>query len=172
MGSLSINQHVLLGLADQQEPVTLAADSTMILAQEVRSPFPGTYRILLDLVGDGDAELFARVFGEQCSTHLVYFQFTEKTKQVDQRKVLAEMEITPLLATDKQAMPQQFTFEKQFVNPNPGSNFSFGLGLGVALEIRRKQQQEIALPAGKAMLRAVRFQLEFLGKEILKDVTV
>ena len=71
-------EHVLLGLADQQEPVTLAADSTMILAQEVRSPFPGTYRILLDLVGDGDAELFASVFAEQFSTHLVYFQFMEK----------------------------------------------------------------------------------------------
>jgi hypothetical protein len=58
------------------------------------------------------------------------------------------------------------------VNPNPGSNFSFGLGLGVGLEIRRKHQQEMVLPVGKAMLRAVRFQLEFLGKEILKDVTV
>jgi len=169
---LSLKQHVLLGLADEQQPVTLAANSTMTLAQEVRSPFPGTYRILLDLVGDGDEGLFARVFAEQFSTHLVYFQFTDKEKQIDQRTVLAEMEIIPPLADGTQAMPERFTFEKQFVNPTAGANFSFGLGLGVALEIRRKQQQEIALPAGRAMLRVTRFQLEFLGKEILKDVTV
>jgi hypothetical protein len=172
VGNLSLNQHVRLGLAEQQEPVTLVANARMFLGQEVRSPFPGTYRILLDLVGDGDAELFARVFAEQFSTHLVYFQFMDKAKQIDQRKVLAEMEITPLLVDDKQTTPQRFTFERQFVNPTPGSNFSFGLGLGVGLEIRRKQEQATVLPAGKAMLRAVRFQLEFLGKEILKDVTV
>jgi hypothetical protein len=172
VGNLSLNQHVRLGLADQQQPVTLAASARMFLGQEVRSPFPGTYRILLDLVGDGDAELFARVFAEQFSTHLLYFQFMDKAKQIDQRKVLAEMEITPLLVDDEQTTPQRFTFQKQFVNPTPGSNFSFGLGLGVGLEIRRKQEQATVLPAGKAMLRAVRFQLEFLGKEILKDVTV
>ncbi len=172
VGGLSLKQHVLMGLADEQQPVTLAADSTMILAQEVRSPFPGTYRILLDLVGDGDQELFAQVFAEQFSTHLVYFQFTDKGKQIDHRTVLAEMEIIPPRADGTQAVPERFTFEKQFVNPKAGSNFSFGLGLGVALEIRNKQQKEIALPAGRAMLRVIRFQLEFLGKEILKDVTV
>jgi len=112
------------------------------------------------------------MFDQEFSTHLVYFQFTDKIKQIDQRSVLAEKEITPLLADDRETTPQRFIFERQFVNPNPGSNFSFGLGLGVGLELRRKQKQAAVLPAGQAMLRAVRFQLEFLGKEILKDVTV
>ncbi len=172
VADLSLNQHVQLGLADQQSPVMISADTGMILAQEVRSPFPGTYRILLDLVGEGDTESFSKLFGQEFSTHLVYFQFVDKAKQIDQRSVLAEMEITPLLASDRDAKPARFVFERQFVNPNPGSNFSFGLGLGVGLELRRKQKQQAVLPAGEAMLRAVRFQLEFLGKEVLKDVTV
>ena len=54
----------------------------------------------------------------------------------------------------------------------PSGNGSPRPSHGGGLEIRRKQEQATVLPAGKVMLRAVRFQLEFLGKEILKDVTV
>lgn len=58
------------------------------------------------------------------------------------------------------------------MNPQAGSNFSFGLGLGVGLEIRKKQKQETTLPAARAALRVSGFQLEFLGKDLIKEVTV
>jgi hypothetical protein len=172
VGTLRLKQHLQMGLVEQDKPVTLAADSRLMLAQEVRSPFPGTYRIMVDLVGDGDSELFEKFFSELFSTHLVYFQFTDKAKQIDQRKVLAEMEISPRLWTQQDVEPQRFVFEKRFVNPQAGSNFSFGLGLGVGLEIRKKQKQQTTLPAARATLRVTGFQLEFLGKDLIKEVTV
>ncbi|MBT3890530.1 MAG: DUF1501 domain-containing protein, partial [Planctomycetaceae bacterium] len=165
---LELLQHVqfLFGGLTKEIAKTTAA----ILGQEVRSPFPGTYRIKIELLADGDAQSFADLFDDQLTCHLVYFQFTQQDKQINGRKVMAEQQIKPTLVDGVSPTSQTFEFTKQFVNTTPGTNFSFGLGLGIGLEIRNASGRVISV-SKQVSLRVTRYELEFLGKERNKDVT-
>lgn len=165
---LELLQHAQFSLGESTKQI--AKTTSAILAQEVRSPFPGTYRIKVELLADGDAQSFTDLFDNQLTCHLVYFQFTKQDKQINGRKVMAEQQIKPTLVGGANRTLQAFEFTKQFVNPTPGSNFSFGLGLGVGLEIRNTSGRVLSV-SKQVALRVTRYELEFLGKERNKDVT-
>ena len=165
---LELKQHATIAAGHDGQPIS--ADATAILAQEVRSPFPGVYRILLEYTADGDAEVLQHVFDKRVSCHLVYFQFTQQNKQITGRSVMAELPFQPNVSMAEKPQLQKVEFTREFLNPTPGTNFSFGLGLGVGLELKNQSRQSIEI-SKPVSLRITHFELEFLGKTRNKDVT-
>ncbi|MCA9117374.1 MAG: DUF1501 domain-containing protein [Planctomycetaceae bacterium] len=158
-------QEVLLGLPGGAGKVSKGAMA--VVAQEVRSPFAGTYTLRVSLKGTGSdnpaaLERFARPF--RC--RLEFFQFTHPEKSPSHRKVLASTEIQPDFAPAPDAPAQEFELTKEFLNPNPGGNFSFGLGLGIALVVEQTTAETLELPpeSPEIALRLVNVSLTFTGK--------
>lgn len=156
--------------------IDIATGTVACLAQEVRSPFAGTYRLHVWLRSSSpSASEFDRWFAGQFQCRLQFFQFTEASKSITNRKELASLVVHPAFNQDTNAL-QQFTLEKSFANPTPGGNFSFGLGLGVAVTLERVIAGPTPLPASSPSIPCAieiqQFQVEFRGKPRNEDVTV
>ncbi len=152
--------------------IDIVKGSVALLAQEVRSPFAGTYRLHVTLRASN--EEFERWLMDQFQCRLQFFQFTDESKTISNRKELASLAVHPSFQPEAKSF-QRFTLEKEFVNHTPGGNFSFGLGLGVAISLERIANGALSLPAVMTALWAIevqQFQLEFRGKPRNEDVTV
>lgn len=144
-----------------------------VLAQEVRSPFAGTYQLRVRMAGEMSDEVVRKWFTENFTCRLQFFQFTDRQKQAIHRKTLASVDVHPVFSKTLQKF-EEFELSKEFVNPNPGANFSFGLGLGVAVVIEKTSPGELPLPPKPAPLARIqieRVQLKFIGKERNEKVT-
>lgn len=174
LATLQLDQHLAVGISQTQvgKEVEIAANTKLLVGQEVRSPFAGTYRLTVDLIGQADdAALFKELFEQQFECQVFYFQLMDKTKQITSIKTLAALPFTPQLLDPQQPKLQRLELVKEFINPKPGTNFSFGLGMGVGLQVRKKTAGGVKIPASKALLSVVNVELEFLGKEVNQDVT-
>lgn len=178
-GVITIAGEAALGLhgGSSDAVVEIEPGAAAVLAQEVRSPFAGTYRLTLRLRGEAPtADVYEEFFAKNFACRLEFFQFTAKSKIAAHRKTLANLAIGPkFAANNKAAGLQAFELTKEFVNPKPGENFSFGLGLGVALIVEKTGGGRLKLPAGPlpvARVRVADVQLEFIGKQRNKDVKV
>lgn len=157
--------------ASSNPTIDIGKGKIALLAQEVRSPFAGTYRLLVSLRGAASsADEFARM-ARLFQYRLQLFQFTDASKSITHRKELASLEFAP--SYQQGAGPfQLFTLEKEFVNPTPGGNFSFGLGLGIAVIVERIDGGPIPLPKASWAIEVGQVQLEFRGKSRNEQVTV
>ena len=168
-------QHAALGvnLTSSETERRILQGEDILLAQEVRSPFAGTYQLTIQAMGDGSSrQYYEEVFCRHFRSKLVFFQFLKRSKRATERKHLAELEFKPRF---RHPRGEKFVLTKQFINPRPGSNFSFGLGLGVAVLIERITSDELVIPTNSdeyAMLRIAHVELEFRGKGVNDDVTV
>ena len=167
IGEMSVKQHLIFRYLKRD-----LSGSASLVGQEVRSPFPGTYRLYANVIAEAKTEEARQEFLDKYSIHLVFFQFMESAKQIDKRKVTAELEFVPEFVESKTAEPQSVEITKVFINPGAGSNFSFGLGLGVGVEIRQKDGVGDPLLKADVKLRVFNLNLDFLGKERDPDVTV
>ncbi|MBI1312714.1 DUF1501 domain-containing protein [bacterium] len=154
----------------------LSGDARAILAQEVRSPFAGTYRFRVRLRGEAtSAEFFDAAFRNAFTCRISFYQYTTQQKSLSEVHPLASLDFTPELCKPGDDW-QTVELVKQFVNPNPGANFSFGAGMGVMLEVTRRSKQPLQLPAAaepqSVGLRIADVTLEFLGKERIENVKV
>lgn len=165
IGSLSVHQHLLLRSVKSELP-----NAGVFVGQEVRSPFPGTYRLHANVIGRADSEENREQWLEKYSFHLVFFEFAEAAKQVDKRKITGEVEFVPEFATGKTKAALQVELSKAFMVPQ--GNFSFGLGMGVGIEIRLRQGIENPSLDGDLELHVLKLELEFLGKQRNLDITV
>ena len=175
LATLQLNQHLALGIGQTVggKEVEIAANTKLLVGQEVRSPFAGTYRLTVDLIGEADdAGLFKELFEKQLECQIFYFQLMDKAKQITSIKTLAALPFTPRLLDRDQPKLQRLELVKEFVNPKPGTNFSFGLGMGVGLQVQKKTPGVLKIPASRTLLHVVGVELEFLGKEVNQDVTV
>jgi hypothetical protein len=166
-----------LSTAGSESPLKIEKGVTAYLAQEVRSPFAGHYKLTARVRGDGSSsELYDNIFCANFTFRLVFFQFTDVAKQPTHRKELASLTIRPRFAGQANADYETFELAKDFVNATPGSNFSFGLGLGVALLVEKTTDGvlEVSGDSGRqhALLRIASVELEFAGKERNNDVKV
>jgi hypothetical protein len=135
---------------------TVDASAPLILAQQVRSPFAGSYTLQVRLRGAGETpELFEQVFVPNFRVRVQFFQFTERTKCALNRRELAGVDVVPKFAAGADDW-QTVELAKEFFNPNLGANFSFGLGLGIAVVVERSTTGPLEFPAGN----------EFLGVEV------
>lgn len=165
LGKLDLEQHLVFQVAKSDSTSTSA-----LVAQEVRSPYPGTYRLTARVVAEAQSEKAPELFRESHSCHLLFFQFTEKAKQIDKRSVMAEVEFVPTFASEATAEAQVVELTKPFLNTR--GNFSFGLGMGVGIEIRQKPNAQDALIDEDVVLHVLSIELEFVGKERNPDITV
>ena len=149
-----------------------------LLAQQVRSPFAGSFLLSLEARCEASSrEFFEQVFLKHFTCRLFFYQYTDAKKDPRQRKELSSLTLEPALADPKSpASPQRFELAKVFENPTPGANFSFGLGLGVAVSVEKTTPGRLSFSADQAnhfaRLRIDRLQLEFVGKKRKDDVTV
>jgi len=143
-----------------------------LLAQEVRSPFAGTYRLSVRLQGIGSDQATFESLAKHCSCKLSFFQYGDVSKKATNRRELASATIPPRW-TPASAQAEVFELSKEFINPTPGANFSFGPGLGIAITLEKTSDEAWELPAGKWAAVAVKqVDLEFRGKERNEDVRV
>lgn len=134
-----------------------------LLAQEVRSPFAGTYRVRLRARGEcAAAETFQREFLNEFQCRIEFFQFSHQDKSPANRKPLAIQDFVPVLSRD---VWQTIEFTHTFENPRPGANFSFGLGLGVAIVVEQAAKTKQLQGSDRAVLVVDSVELEFIGKE-------
>ncbi|MDA0283138.1 MAG: DUF1501 domain-containing protein [Planctomycetota bacterium] len=155
-------------------PLEIAQNAKVYLAQEVRSPYPGSYRLRVRLRAEASSpEFFANVFRQNFTCRLVFFQFNSQSKFVNESHELASTACEVILVETGTDKWQTVELSKQFVNPNPGSNFSFGAGLGVAFQIVKSSGGILKVAAGdRAFVRIADVTLEFLGKEVNENVKV
>jgi hypothetical protein len=175
LAPLKLKQHLAVGISQTSEghELEIAADTSLLVGQEVRSPFAGTYRLTVDLIGEADdANLFEDLFEKNFECQILYFQLMDKAKQITAIKPLASHAFTPRLFDPEQPKLQRVELVKEFVSPKPGSNFSFGLGMGIGLQLRKKTAGVLRVPTCRAVLHVTYAGLEFLGKELNQDVTV
>ena len=149
----------------------------MLLTQEVRSPFAGTYEWHVHLRGEASSrELFESVLLKHFSCRLQFFSFADKVKRATDRKELAAIAFQPRWFAADDPGSETFELAKEFINPNPGQNYSFGPGMGVAIIIEKTSDGTLELPAAGqqqwAALRITGVELTFAGKERNKDVRV
>ena len=178
-GVKTIGNDAALGLHGGQSDEVLRVDqgASAVLAQQVRSPFAGTYLLTVRLRGEAPtAEVYDEFFAKHFACRLEFFQFTDKSKIAVHRKQLARVAIEPKYsAGDEADLLQTFELEKTFANSMPGRNFSFGLGLGIALIVEKSSAGAWDFPPGElpvARVRLANVQLEFIGKQRIDKVTV
>ena len=147
------------------------------LAQEVRSPFAGSFDLTASVNGGGSSrEFFEDVFLKNFTCRLIFYQYTHSAKKPTSRKELASVEFRPQFVETNGEDYQSIKLSKLFTNPNPGQNFSFGLGIGVAVLVERTTPGLLRLAIdGKpqsAFLRIEQVNLRFNGKERNDKVVV
>jgi hypothetical protein len=160
---------VLIGVhgeSGSQSASIVANGAAAMLAQEVRSPFAGTYRMNVRVRGEaGSKSVFADQFLKHFNCRVEFFQFTDSAKSPMQRKQLASIEFSPEFAASDGDEFQTVELQKTFENPNPGANFSFGLGMGVAVIVEKTSDAAVTPGGSFCGLVVDRVNLEFIGKE-------
>ena len=175
----SIKPHVEIGFNLGVGRAALACEpaASAYLAQEVRSPFAGRYRLIVDACGEAsDRQYYDQVFSRQFRFRLLFFQFTQRSKRVVDRTELASTEFHPAWRPGENPQYESFVLEKNFVNDRLGANFSFGLGLGVAVAVEYLGDAPLQIPAGPNPMRASlcidQVRLEYTAKPRIDEVQV
>jgi hypothetical protein len=175
--SVAGESHAVLGIvgAGADQTLTTITDKTMaILAQEVRSPFAGKYRLRVRLRAEASSqEFFDNMLLSHFRCELAFFQFNNQAKQITNRKILASAEINPKRDNAGTDHWHEFELSKNFRNPNAGGNFSFGSGMGIAIQLSKTSNTPLTVEANDYFrLRVKDVRLEFAGKEVNDNVTV
>lgn len=144
------------------------------LAQEIRSPYPGSYVFRARLRAEASSpEFFNDVFKKNFTCRLVFFRFNAQSKYVNESTELASTTVDVKLVDGATDEWQTVELSKRFVNPNPGGNFSFGAGMGVSIQLVKSSGGTLKVAAAdRAFVRVNDVRLEFLGKEVNDNVTV
>jgi len=172
-------RHAALGFGVEtgKTKLEIPQGATAILAQEVRSPFAGSFVLRAKIVGDGTSkDYFESMFQKNFTCRLLYYRYTDAKKSPRQRTEMASLVFQPKFVNAKSPELQTIEFPRVFENPTPGGNFSFGLGMGVALVIEKTSPGTLEINPGtttaQAFVRVEEFQLEFEGKKRKENVTV
>ena len=161
-----------IGFQSRDTALTIKTRQRLVLAQEVRSPFAGRYKLSMRCRGRaGSRKQFAEWFAKHFQSRLVFFQFGDQKKSPRKRRELASVVFAPKYQSRKSTEWQTVQLEKNFVNPKAGSNFSFGAGLGVAVIVETQADFEVP-PDAAAFLEIAQIDLQFVGKKRIETVKV
>ena len=133
----------------------------MLLAQEVRSPFPGTYT--LKVRARSSQSRAGNVLPLKCE--LQFLKFANQAKNITEATLFVGSEFRP------ESDWRVFELTHRFVNPTPGGNFSYGSGLCVAIRVTSTGDAAVA-PETSQLLQIESVDLSFVGKEVNDKVTV
>ena len=166
----TIGFNLKAGTEQQIQPAAKA-----YLAQEIRSPRPGSFVFRARLRAEASSpEFFRDVFLKNFRCRLVLFQFTAPTKVVNESREMASIDFEPKLVASGSKEWQTVELPKGFLAPPPGAGvLNFGSGLGVSIQVMRSTDGPLTIPAGhRALLRIADAKLNFVGKERNDNVTV
>ncbi len=138
-----------------------------ILAQEVRSPFAGTFTVKVQVCGEAtDREWFEVMFLKHFTCKLALFEYTDPAKKATARKEHVTVAFVPHWSDVAAPQFEPVELTKEFLNPTPGANFSFGRGLGVAILVEKTADGPLELPVKPltALVRVKHVELTFRGK--------
>jgi len=171
--------HIAIGMLNATQDrlaaeLRVAKGETVILAQEVRSPFAGRYTLKARIRGTASSrQAFDDIVLKQFACRLQFFQFTTRSKVPLERKEQAAIAFVPRYFAPDQPGSDLFELEKVFENPSPGGNFSFGLGLGVAILMEKSSDGVLTIPADvMAGLCIDAVEVDFVGKSRIETVKV
>lgn len=150
-----------LGVRTAAKTVQLQKNSTVLLAQEVRSPFPGTYT--LKVRARSSQSRAGNVLPLKCE--LQFLKFANQAKNITEATLFVGSEFRP------ESDWRVFELTHRFVNPTPGGNFSYGSGLCVAIRVTSTGDAAVA-PETSQLLQIESVDLSFVGKEVNDKVTV
>jgi hypothetical protein len=158
------NGQAVLGFAASNAELKIAEKAQALLAQEIRSPFAGTFRVALETCARASSkDFFEQIFAKNFACKLSLFRYTERLKSPMQRTDWESLAFTPELSNGQTWKTVELKHE--FTNPKPGDNFSFGLGLGVAITLEKTSPGMLELPADQ------QHGLEILVKNMLVQFT-
>ena len=155
--------------------ISIAKGQAAILAQEVRSPFSGTFTAKVQVCGEAtDREWFEGAFLKHFTCKLILFQYTDPSKKATARQEHIAVNFVPKWCDAATPRYEPVELTKEFIHPTPGNNFSFGRGLGIGIVVEKTSDGPLELPAKplSAWLRVKHVDLTFQGKPVNKDVTV
>ncbi len=143
----------------------LEPGSQAILAQQIRDPQAGRFMVTLETRGDGSLKSYYEdVFRKHFRCRLILFQFTQPTKNPQQRRELASLEIRPTFRAEPDSPWESFTLDKLLGNAQIGANFSFGLGIGIAVVVERATEGTLDLQSDASAFVGIRqVEVKFEG---------
>ena len=164
------------GMGAGRTSLAIEKAAQVLLAQEVRSPFAGTYTLRVHACGGGTSkDDYNSLFLQNFKCRMLFYQYTTPAKIPTERKELAGVDFQPRFV---EGLPvfEKFELSQVFENPNAGANFSFGLGMGVAVLIEKQTDGVLNVtPADgalSALVRIDRIELDFIGKARKEGVKV
>lgn len=171
-----VKRRALLGFSFSGTEAELSGPNEVLMAQQVRSPFAGTYRMKVQMRGEASsAAIWNEVFMTHFRCQLQFLRYKDQNKYAGEATVLAAIDFQPALLKPESDEWRSEELSKHFANPNPGSNFSFGSGLAVAVRLTKKNDAAISgsvLTGQFAHLAIRRVELVFEGKQVNENVTV
>ncbi len=169
-----------LGIAvDAGQSLELTGDDVTLLAQEIRNPRAGTYRLTARVFADATSPaLYEETFLNRFVCRLVLYQYKTPDKNPLERNDKYSWELTPPLpgSVSDNESAGSFRFSGTLDTDKPGTNFDIGNGLGIALLIEPKSAESWQIEEADApqSIRLVVQQLniEFQGRKPNEKVKV
>lgn len=166
--------HVALGFGGTQA-VTLPVGATALLAQEMRNPRAGAFRMTVRAcVTAADEQAYQTYFANHFRCRMVMFRFADEDKNPTKRQELGSLDFRPGFCPANNPQYGVFEFSRRLDSDIPGTNFSIGRGLAIAVVLEKTSPGELHIPAEMPPLALCidRIDLEFNSRTINDDVTV
>lgn len=161
--------------SNNSRTLPIADHAQLILAQEIRNPRAGRYRLRVLATGHATTAQTWQWFSSDAFTcRLEMFRYRDSSKDPTQRHTLAATSISPKWSAEDAANLGWFEFEAPLDSAGPGQNFSIGNGLGIAIVVERNSTSTLKLPPGDqwqfAHFRIDEVTLAFVSRTINEDV--
>ncbi|WP_339908100.1 DUF1501 domain-containing protein [Symmachiella dynata] len=166
--------HVALGFGGKTA-VTIPADATALLAQEMRNPRAGSFQMTVRAcVTAANEQAYQELFASHFRCRMVMFRFADGDKNPTKRQELGTLEFQPPFSPSGAPHYGSFEFTHRLDSPAPGANFSIGRGLAIAVLLEKTSPDELKIPAGTPPISLCidHIDLRFDSRVINGDVQV
>jgi hypothetical protein len=164
--------HVLVGFSNAgSAPFRVGPEASAVLAQEMRNPRAGTFRMRIRAAGVASSQkLYEDLLLGRFTFRMVMYRYSDIAKDPTRRNELGSLAFRPAFSNGG---TEQFELIRRLDSTKPNENFSIGAGLGVAIVCEPASGAGIDVPPGKfAFVRIDRVDLEFFSRTIDDKVTV
>ncbi len=159
------------------QPHPAGDHSQLILAQEIRNPRAGRYRLRVRATGHASNNETWRWFAnDEFTCRMEMVRYRDSVKDPTQRQTLASTSFSPGWSLENAPNLEWFEFEATLDSAGPGLNFSIGNGLGIAIVVEKNSTEPFQVPPASsrrfAHLRIDEVSLDFVSRTINEDVKV
>jgi hypothetical protein len=157
-------------------PMPIQKGDTAILAQEMRNPRLGRFRLTVNACGHAPsvAEYESR-FLKHFTCRLVIFRYRRQTKDPADREEFISLPFLPPFAEVTSPRLAEFSVEKLLDSPGPGQNFPIGNGYGIAVIVEKTSDGALDMTGADSQFAWVRIgsvQLDFANRTVNDKVQV